>query len=94
MSQTRWQQPDAIGDATRSCGNCKMIGNDKELEVTQERIHHFQSILLQLRVSASLQEYPYVASGYIAEIDKMQAEVMGYLKRHSSEPLSSVSLVR
>ena len=71
-----------------------MIANDKELEVTQERIRRFQGILLQLRVSASAQEFPYVASGYIAEIDKMQTEVMDYLKRHSSEPLSPISLAR
>ncbi len=71
-----------------------MIANGKELEVTQERIHRFQAILLQLRVSASSQEFPYVASGYLAEIDKMQTEVMDYLKRHSSEPLSSIALVR
>ena len=71
-----------------------MIANDKELNVTQERINRLQRILLQLRVTASPQEFPYVSSGYVAEIDKMQAEIMDYLKRHSSESLPQVAASR
>jgi hypothetical protein len=62
-----------------------LIQNDKELEVTNERIAFFQSMLAQLRVTATLEEFPYVASGYRAEIERMQAEVLEYLTRHVSE---------
>jgi hypothetical protein len=64
-----------------------MIIDDRELAVTQERIAFFQSILAQLRVTATPEEFPYVASGYRAEIERMQAEVMDYLTRHASEPI-------
>ena len=62
-----------------------MINNDQELATTQERIAYFQSLLAQFRITASPEEFPYVASGYKAEIEKMQAEVMQYLTRHVSE---------
>jgi hypothetical protein len=45
----------------------RMIQNDQELEVTQERIVYFQRLLAQLRVTARPEEFPAVASGYKAE---------------------------
>ncbi len=63
-----------------------MIRNDEELKVTQERIAYFQNLLAQFRVTAKPEEFPYVASGYRCEIEKMQAEVLDYLTRHSTEP--------
>ena len=62
-----------------------MIQNDKELKTSQERIAHFQNLLLQLRVQAKPEEFPFVSSGYRMEIEKMQAEVLDYLTRHISE---------
>ena len=62
-----------------------MIQNDRELDVMKERIDFFQSVLAQLRVASTPEEFPYVASGYRAEIERMQAEVMEYLTRHVSE---------
>ncbi len=62
-----------------------MIRNDQALKATQERIAHFQEILLQLRVKATPKEFPLVASGYRSELVKMQEEVMDYLTRHTSE---------
>ena len=62
-----------------------MIRNDQELEVTQERIAYFQRLLAQLRVTATPEEFPAVMSGYRAEIERMQAEVLEYLTRHASE---------
>ena len=50
-----------------------MICSDHELEGTQQRIATFQKILAQLRITATPEEFPYVASGYKAEIEKMQA---------------------
>jgi hypothetical protein len=63
-----------------------MIHNDQELAVTQERIAYFQRVLAQLRVTASPEEFPAVASGYRAEIVRMQDEVFAYLTRHASVP--------
>ena len=63
-----------------------MIQNDQEMECAQERIIYFQRILAQLRVTARPEEFPFVASGYRAEIGKMQNEILEYLMRHSSEP--------
>ena len=64
-----------------------MICSDQELEGTQQRIATFQKILAQLRVTATPEEFPYVASGNKAEIEKMQAETLEYLMRHSTESL-------
>ena len=62
-----------------------MIYNDKELKATQQRIEYFQNLLLQLRVKATPEEFPLISSGYRAEIEKMQDEVLEYLTRHSSK---------
>jgi hypothetical protein len=64
-----------------------MIQNDQELRITQERVIRFESLLAQLRVSASRDEFPGVSSGYRQEIERMHAEVMDYLTRHSTETL-------
>ena len=61
-----------------------MIQNDQELAVTQERIAHFQRVLAQLRVTATREEFPSVASAYRAEIVRMQEDVLEYLTRHAS----------
>jgi hypothetical protein len=66
-----------------------MIHNDQELQATQERIAYFQRVLTQLRVTATPEEFPLVASGYRAEIVRMQEEVLGYLTRHVSDPVSA-----
>ena len=65
-----------------------MILNDEELKVTQERIVRFESLLAQLRVSASREEFPQVSGSYRQEIERMHTEVMAYLSRHSSETLA------
>lgn len=64
-----------------------MIQNDTELKTSQQRIAYFQDLLLQLRVKASAEEFSLVSSGYRAEIEKMQEEVLEYLTRHISEPI-------
>ena len=63
-----------------------MIRDDRELRVTQERIAYFERLLGHLRVTARREEFPAVAGGYRAEIERMQAEVLDYLSRHASEP--------
>jgi len=63
-----------------------MIHNDQELAVTQDRVGYFQRLLAELRVTARPEEFPAVASGYRAEIVRMQDEVLAYLTRHASVP--------
>jgi hypothetical protein len=62
-----------------------MIENDRELAVTQERVAYFLRLLAQLRVSSRPDEFPLVAGGYRAEVERMQQEILDYLTRHASE---------
>jgi hypothetical protein len=62
-----------------------MIRSDRELQTKQERIAYFQRLLGQLRVTAGPKEFAFVASGYRAEIVRMQDEALEYLTRHASE---------
>jgi hypothetical protein len=41
-------------------------------------------LLSELRVTATPEEFPYVASGYRSQIERMQKDVLGYLTRHAS----------
>ena len=65
-----------------------MIENDTQLRATRDRIADFEDVLMQLRVSASPSDFPYVAGGYIAEIERMQQELLEYLSHHASEAVS------
>ncbi|MDX2043641.1 MAG: hypothetical protein SF097_20665 [Acidobacteriota bacterium] len=62
-----------------------MIQNDLELAGTQERIAFFCRIVANMRKVESQKNFPYMASGYLAEIEKMNAEVLEYLKRPANE---------
>lgn len=62
-----------------------MIENDVELKSTQERIAWFEGLVAQFRVSVEPENFPSMAEGYLAEIEKMHAEVIEYLKRHASD---------
>ena len=63
-----------------------MIANDQELQGTQERIAFFYRLLAQMRITAAtLEEYRLFSNSYLAEIDRMHAEVLTYLKRQASE---------
>jgi len=56
-----------------------MITNDQELAMTQERIRHFQAQVVRLReVETNPLTYRLSASGFLAEIDRMQLEVREY----------------
>ena len=57
-----------------------MIRNDQEMEATLERIRQFQAQLAHLRkVETNPVNYRLSASGFLAEIDRMQLEVREYL---------------
>jgi hypothetical protein len=63
-----------------------MIANDHELHVTLERISRFQEQVARLRqVEANPSNYHAAASGFLAEIDRMQLEVREYLSTYPTE---------
>lgn len=62
-----------------------MIQNDVELRCTQERIAKFEGWVAQFRVNVPPNEFKLMSGAYLAEIEKMHAEVLEYLSRHSSE---------
>lgn len=63
-----------------------MMTNDQELQAMQERIAFFYRTLAQMRVAAKTpEEYRLYANSYLAELEKMNADVLAYLKRHPSE---------
>jgi hypothetical protein len=63
-----------------------MISNDQELDSTLERIRHLHAQLKHLRkVETNPTNYRLSASGFIAEIDKMQLEVREYLSLPPSQ---------
>jgi hypothetical protein len=64
------------------------IANDQELQGTQERMAFFYRLLAQMRVTATTpEEYRLFSDSYLAELERMHAEVLTYLKRHVSEPV-------
>ena len=63
-----------------------MIANDQELNVTLERIAKFQAQVSHLRrVESKPENYHAAASGFLAEIDRMQVDVREYLSLHPAE---------
>jgi hypothetical protein len=56
-----------------------VIRNDQELEVTRERIAYFLDLLGRLRASSRPEELALVSSGYRAEVERMQREMLDYL---------------
>ncbi len=63
-----------------------MIANDQQLQVTQDRIKQLQLQLAHLRnVEANPDNYYASASGFLAEIDRMQLEVRDFLSVHPAE---------
>lgn len=62
-----------------------MIQNDQEFEVTQERITFFCRLVARMRQVESPENFRFMASGYLAEIEKMNAEVLEYLQQPANE---------
>ena len=62
-----------------------MIQNDQELKATQERIAYFEGLVAQFRVTTAAAEFELMAGGYLSEVEKMNAEILEYLKRHPSQ---------
>jgi hypothetical protein len=67
-----------------------MIADDQEFEATLERIRHYQNQLRHLRrVETNPVNYHLSASGFLAEVDRMQLEVREYLSLHPTELVPS-----
>lgn len=63
-----------------------MIANDQELTTTLERIRRLQAQVAHLRsVETNPANYRLSASGFLAEVDKMQLEVREYLSLHPAD---------
>ena len=63
-----------------------MIRNDRELQVTLQRVAHLQKQLEHLRrVETNPTNYRLSAGGFLSEIDRMNLEVREYLSLHPSE---------
>jgi hypothetical protein len=63
-----------------------MISTDQELNATLERILHLQTQVAHLRkMETNPTNYHLSASGFLAEIDRMQLEVREYLSLHPGE---------
>lgn len=67
-----------------------MISNDQELNATLERIRYLQTQVAHLRTAeTNPTNYHLSASGFLAEIDRMQLEVREYLSLHPAERTAS-----
>jgi hypothetical protein len=67
-----------------------MITNDQELDATLNRIKRFQDQLAHLRkVETNPANYKLAASGFLAEVDRMQLEVREFLAIHPTELAAS-----
>ena len=62
-----------------------MIQNDQELKVTQGRIAYFLDLLARLRKSSRPEELALVTSGYRAEVERMQREMLDYLTQPAAQ---------
>ena len=63
-----------------------MIADDRELDVTLERIAHFQRQIAHLRnMETHPENYRGSVLGFFAEVDRMQLEVREYLSIHPTE---------
>lgn len=57
-----------------------MISSEQELDVTLDRIKHFQAQVRHLReTETNATNYRLSSSGFLAEVDRMQLEVREYL---------------
>jgi len=63
-----------------------MIHNDQEFRTTLERISYFQAQVARIReVETDPRNYHASVSGFLAELDRMNLEVRGYLWAHPRE---------
>ena len=61
-----------------------MIDNDVELQAAQEYVLRFERILAAARSTYTPEAYEAMASSYLAEIERVNAEIVEYLRRSPS----------
>jgi hypothetical protein len=67
-----------------------VINNDHQLQVTQQRILHFELQVAQIRrTEPNTENYLASAGGLLAEIDRMNLEIRDYLWSHPAEPFAA-----
>lgn len=57
-----------------------MIGNDEELQASQEYVLRFERILVAARRTYTLEAYEAMAGSYLMEIERVNAEILEYLR--------------
>ena len=63
-----------------------MITNDQQFETTLKRIAGFYAQMAHMRkVETNSANYRAAASGFLAEVDRMQLEVREYLSTHPTD---------
>ena len=65
-----------------------MIQNDVELQAGQEYELRFERILAAARKTYTPEAYEAMASSYLAEIERVNAEIIVYLKRPPSREVA------
>ena len=58
-----------------------MIGNDEELQAAQEYVLRFERILAAARHTYTMEAYEAMAGSYLMEIERVNAEILEYLRR-------------
>ena len=61
-----------------------MMQNDVELQAAQEYVLRFERILAAARKTYTPEAYEAMASSYLAEIERVNAEILAYLKHPPS----------
>jgi hypothetical protein len=62
-----------------------MIQTDVELQAAQEYVLRFERILAAARKTYAPEAYEAMASSYLAEIERVNAEILAYLKHTPSK---------
>jgi len=62
-----------------------MIRSDVELQAAQEYVLRFERILAAARQTYAPEAYEAMASSYLAEIERVNAEILAYLKHAPSQ---------
>jgi hypothetical protein len=57
-----------------------MMKNDVELQAAQEYVLRFERILAAARSTYTPEAYEAMASSYVAEIERVNAEIVAYLR--------------
>jgi hypothetical protein len=62
-----------------------MMQNDVELQAAQEYVLRFERILAAVRKTYTSEAYEAMASSYLSEIERVNADILAYLKHSPSQ---------